>query len=1672
MKQTALTVIHNPFDKRKRVVRQIMPGMTVKETLEHFSVPVDPEKVIVTLDGKRVEDYSLVVESGRSLTVCPRIEGGGGNGGKNILGVIAGIALSVMSMGVASWANVAWFGAAKGAALTIGAMMVGMAVMTLGGLLIQSLFPMATPDLKFADPSQSQTYGWGRQKALQGQGQSIPVTFGTVRTAGQLLAYHVSTDGDNQYLNVLLSGGEGPLDEISDIRIDGNPHTNYDGVQIETRLGTNDQAVMSHFSDTPADQALSFELAVGSPRTQQTEGNAGQGLEITLEFPGGLYYANDQGGLDAASVTVKAEYRLVGGSWVDWGTWTITEAKSSGFYRTYRIDGLSAGQYEVRVTCLSKSGTSSRHSTKVYWIQLTHWVYDDFILPNIAQVAIRALATSQLSGSLPDITWQQSRHNVWVWNPDTSQYVQKPAYYPAWASYDLIHSVRRLNDVRTGQWVFVVDSMAKERMDYQGFNEWAAMNVAKNLQFHHIFDTAYAFWDALKLPEAVGRGKVLRFGTTYRPIWDAAKTMTQMFTVGNIARGSFKQKYLPFKDRANAVEITFFDKDRNYERRTITVTGSNYKNEVPNHAQLTLWGVVTLDQAWREGKYRLALGMLKRTVVFRAGVDAINCSVGDRIDVQHDVPEWGEGGRLVSATPTTLKLDRAVTLIPGKTYEVLIRYSNAVDYVDGVPQDRFRWAYVAAVAEQTTTDELPLSAALDSAPSPYDLYSFGEENIVVKPFTVLKISRSADQDRELTCLEYNEAIYTEASDVPVIDYRVQSIKAMSVAVTEIYPRSGAGLAKLSITWSGAANSRAYETQVWVGRTVSTLRRVALLGYGDDPSCIVDVDASGEWTAKVVAVDIAGSTIAQGTTSITIDTTLPGNVSNITLEENTFLLKDGTALSDLLVTFVAPENPVGLIYQAYYELDSSGAWTYFGQAMPAGFTIKALKNAASVKVKIVSVNANTLLSSTGLTSVSYTITGKSAPPSDVTGFTAVQRTTDRSIIDLKWTGITDIDLNCYELRYGESWAAGTVVAKQIGATAYQFTAPQSAYYRFMVCALDNSGNYSASPAIVGLRVTLTPDAPTNLAAAQLATDLSVLSISFDRVSGGDIAGYEIRTGASWASSTLIAFVTANKHDWRLNASGTYPLLVKAKTVAGYYSVNPASLSVTVTIEPMDVTGFTATQSINDRTKVTLYWDAPTQKAVSHYIIKKGAAWETAAVVGNRVTGVFCEVSVTEETAQIFLIKAVSVDGKESQYPAQVTDIYSLNPAPVTNIVLAQSATDKSVMNISFDGIMESDLAYYDIRLGYVWESATQIGKTKEMKWTHPLSGTGSVKIMIKSISAAGYESDEASATLYATMEPLAVTGFAAYQNGETVQLYWDKSSEFDVVAYEIREGATFAQGALVASGVTLNQYVVSIDAERQYRYHIKAINRAGYYSDAAASVSVVAANLPVRNIIATYDEIESPTGTHSNTEFGESLINFSNMGGRFSDYPTTRFSDVGGAMVLKLTNVAGVYALSGTYTTAAIDIGQIITANLTARFVSTVLLTGSGSAILQVRTSQDGTNYTDWVEFKPVQYTFRYAQFRVLLATTDPAKTPEVNQITINIDVPDTEIRKTVTVAAGGSTIAYGHNYYAQVVLTPTAIGEGLRAELISKTLSGCVLKVKNASNTDVGGQVDLRGRGY
>ena len=853
-----LVIVRNPFDVTKREVQEVVcrDGMPLRA---YFC---EPGRWQYSINGMLCEPDAVPTD-GDCVVIVPHVEG-------KVFGMILSVGLSFLTAGIAG-------GAILGGLSMGWRMVTAIAIGMIGGALVSRL-NRPRVDTSNADQSQSQTYGWGGTSTLTGQGHPLAITYGAMKSGGVLLSRHIVSDGARQYLHLLYCAGEGELQDIRNIRINENPADNYKDVQIDIRLGTNDQTIIPNFADNYADQPLNYELS-GAWATHEVQGNLCTGIELTVALPNGLYYSNDEGGMDATSVTLAAECRIVGsaeawmalplcdstgtdaflarkdGAWVRslngaslGGNYSgrINEATNRAIYRVYRFENLPPGRYEVHMRCVHKDGNTIRYVNRVYWTQLTQIVYDDFVHPGKALIGIRALATEQLSGNDPAVTWVQERSKLYVWNPYAKAYEEKRADNPAWACYDILHQCRKIG----GR--YIIRGEPAERLSYDMFKAWAEQCDSKGYTFNYIYDSAMQVWEALRYPETVGRGKVIMQGTRFTCVYDYAAQPSQLFTVGNIKQDSFKEEFQGTQGRANVVEISFMNAAKNYERDVLPVFSDDYdaSESLSTPTQIELMGCTDLKQAYAHGKHALRANKYElRTCTFDAYVDAIACTIGDVILLQHDVTEWGSGGRVASVDGAAVTLDRTVTIAEGKQYRLMVRDSKT---------DTLHTYEVQSVSGAVVTLTQAAEIAAD------DLYTFGEATKEAKPFRVLSISKGmTEQTRKITCMEYYPELYADDNtDVPIIDYTTQSDKLTVnnlLVIVEIKTLpDGTTLYDLAVSWRLPRSAVAKQIKVEYRRDGETKYTTQGVYDGNATSSVITgVAAAVSYTVRVTCYNDLG-----------------------------------------------------------------------------------------------------------------------------------------------------------------------------------------------------------------------------------------------------------------------------------------------------------------------------------------------------------------------------------------------------------------------------------------------------------------------------------------------------------------------------------------------------------------------------------------------------------------------------------------------------------------------------------------------------------------------------------------------------------------------------------------------------------------------------------------------
>ena len=813
--------IANPFEPTRREVEEIC------YTGGKVTAYVETEGRDVYIDGNLVEhpDETTPLD-GAQIVVIPHIAG---KGIMRVLGLVAMIALSVYSSNIAGGL---WKGLGTAfRAGHVGALLASGAVMFLGGKIINAVFPQAVDNINWNDHETTQTYGWDLPTPTATAGTVVGETYGECIPAPQLLEQHVETVNDEQYLNLLYCGGYGPVDSIDNIRIDYTDIGNFSGVQLETRLGTNDQKPISFFKNTPLDQSVGVELVQGQGVARTSDSTKASALDVTLEFPAGLYHVNDKGDYENATVTFLLEYRKSqGDSWHNFNKndtgyhYSVTAATNSALRRTFSVTGLEAGQYDVRVTAVNKP-SSSRYQSMVNWSIMTSYIDGIYSRPNKVLVALRIKANNQLSGGVPSLNWRQTRKTVWVHNPETGYYEQRAADNPIWACYDILHGCRSLKNIKTGESEYIVAGYPASCLDayWQQWKSAAAYadeeitnqdgEKEARYRFDAYFDTAQKRWNAAQKAANVGHAVIIPHGRNIGIVVDRPGHITQIFGEGRTTVSSVKGSFSSTEDRARAIEVTYNDGQNDFKNTVMTVRSPNYNTDraSDNTAQLTLFGVKRRSQAYREAITALATNERQlQFIELSTDIDAIVAEYGDIVGFNHAVSRLGiASGRIVSATATTVKLDKTVQIDAAKKYEIYISLSN--DSL--IRRD--------VVAETTETDTLKLTTPFESAalPQRFDNYAFGEVDKAVKPFRIVNAERDGDLKVSLKLAEYDEAMYSDELDYskyPVIDYSNTPSVAQITTLTaseESYTADKTSISNVRVTWQLARQGIAPDSYI-------------------------------------------------------------------------------------------------------------------------------------------------------------------------------------------------------------------------------------------------------------------------------------------------------------------------------------------------------------------------------------------------------------------------------------------------------------------------------------------------------------------------------------------------------------------------------------------------------------------------------------------------------------------------------------------------------------------------------------------------------------------------------------------------------------------------------------------------------------------------------------------
>lgn len=711
----------------------------------------------------------------------------------------------------------------------------------------------------------SPTYRWNGATLRTRIGDVLPIVYGRHLVAPTLINAFIE-EGEHETLNMLMAFSEGEIEAITNVKVNGNPIENLYGnnpadpygesAEVSVRLGKINQTPIDGFDELFTNTPVDLELRKDVPFEFTGTINTARALRIELEIDRLFQKEIETENFRSNFFSVRVELRLKGaGSFDTLGYVEVNKKTTATFKRFFKTEYLVEGQYELRITKVSEDEDGVTTFGKVKLLSIAEITSERLEYPGVSLIGLRLLAFQDLQGSIPNITailtgkkiripkvtfteggddlvdWEQyyfdpaegpsGRYKrlgtdaVLHW--DETSFVTEFSGNPVWCLRDLL-----LNKIHgLGDFIDAADINEAAFLTAAKFADEGVVNdegeLEKRFQFDGVFDTAARAPDVLAVLLRSFRGILFQSEGTVRVTIEKAETPVAMFNMGNILAESFSLRYLT-KKLPNVIAVDYTNRDKVYLRDRLEIADSEQElADVPSDVQrLQMIGVTRTTQVLREA--RIFLNKLKsnrRVISFQAFFDAVLMQPFDVIEFQHDVPAFGDGGRVERfCTTTDVNLDKDVVISPGKTFELKVRNPLTDDI------------------ETRTVTNLPgvvstitVSVAFSFTPQKNDIWSLVELG-AAQLYRVTKISKPENGRVTITALEHNNDVYDPSAIIVPQDIYTHLIldvpKVQNLVLDEQFNKNQNGIteSRIQVSWTippvtAKFVKQASEYEVWM-----------------------------------------------------------------------------------------------------------------------------------------------------------------------------------------------------------------------------------------------------------------------------------------------------------------------------------------------------------------------------------------------------------------------------------------------------------------------------------------------------------------------------------------------------------------------------------------------------------------------------------------------------------------------------------------------------------------------------------------------------------------------------------------------------------------------------------------------------------------------------------------
>ena len=641
------------FELRESKRDRIQEGHSIRDFLDIQGIAEFQHPTLCLVNEKAVlrKEWSTLEVTESDVVIFLRLPagGGGGGGGGKVLKVVLAVVITVAAIytgGLAAGAYGAAFGSGVGA--TVAGALTTAAVTIAGNALVNAFLPPPKPKLQSSsgtggirdERETSPTYSITASGNKARLGDSIPEIYGRHKVFMDLGATpYTRYESNDQYLYQFHCIGRGEY-EIEETLIGDTDINNFE--EVETELIPPDTDItLFHPHVVTSLEINSFELPTTEWRGPFTINQASSTItkiEVDVLLPKGLYYSNDDGGLDNDTVTYRFEAREIDdygdpiGSFFLLGEHDKTAASADPIRLTYDYS-VPSGRYEIRVKRVDVKQTNFRYGNNVVIQAVKGYLEGPIQFEDMTFLAVKMRASDNLSQNSSKKINCIVKRKIPVWDDETGWSAPQYSSNPAWVIADI---VQRVND------------NSYDAFDLDELLDQADQLDNESITYNAIFDSPVSTREALNQVAKVAKGIVIEAGGKFRLIRDTPTLIpTMMFTPNNIIRGSLSIEYaMPTEDTASTVELSYFDEKLWKFKEVLHESLTANKGQT---AKIRMIGITKEEDAKAMAEYiALANVYRRRTLTFRTGLEGMIPSYGDLISVTDDVVSESITGEVIA----------------------------------------------------------------------------------------------------------------------------------------------------------------------------------------------------------------------------------------------------------------------------------------------------------------------------------------------------------------------------------------------------------------------------------------------------------------------------------------------------------------------------------------------------------------------------------------------------------------------------------------------------------------------------------------------------------------------------------------------------------------------------------------------------------------------------------------------------------------------------------------------------------------------------------------------------------------------------------------------------------------------------------------------------------------